>query len=91
MKKLSTVLIALAACGDNNGNTNPDAAPSPDVAADMTIAPWSPPTPFGMALALAGPDQLMSLVGGPGGTFMAPATPRRPRATALSSSISFRW
>jgi uncharacterized delta-60 repeat protein len=70
MKRVSYLLLAFAACGDNLDNARPDGQ-SPDAAPDMTISPWSPPAPFGMALAPAGPDQLMSVTAGPSGTFYA--------------------
>ncbi|HEY5925762.1 MAG TPA: hypothetical protein VIV11_28945, partial [Kofleriaceae bacterium] len=71
MKKLVTLpLLFLAACGDNSVGTNPDAAQSPDVAVDGDVTIF-PPAPFGMSLAPAGPDQLMSVAAGPSGSFYA--------------------
>ena len=70
MKKLTYLLLLAAACGDNHGGTNPDAAPSPDSADDAPPV-WKVPTPFGMSLSPAGPDQLMSVAAGPNGSFYA--------------------
>jgi uncharacterized delta-60 repeat protein len=74
MKKLGTLAFVLAgACGDSHdNNTTPDAAeqPQPDAAVDGATA-WTPPAPFAVTLAAAGPDQLMSVVPGPSGSFYA--------------------
>jgi uncharacterized delta-60 repeat protein len=60
-----TLGLALAACGDDARQT-PDAA----VPVDAEV-PFTPPTPFAVALAAAGPDQLQSATAAPGGKFYA--------------------
>jgi uncharacterized delta-60 repeat protein len=64
-----TLGLALAACGDDARQT-PDAAVVPDAAPDAAM-PFTPPTPFAVALAAAGPDQLQSATAAPGGKFYA--------------------
>jgi uncharacterized delta-60 repeat protein len=70
MKRISCLLLALAACGDNHDHAMPD-APSADASVDTATPLWVPPAPFVMALAPAGPDQIMSLTAGPSGSFYA--------------------
>lgn len=57
--------LFLTACGDNDetdpGEPEPDPPPAPVV--------FVPPTPVALTLSAAGPDQLQSVVAGPGGTF----------------------
>lgn len=65
-----TCALVLAACGDDSNPTNPDAGPDPDAPPDAPPS-YVPPEPFAVNLSAAGPDQLMSAVAGPGGTFYA--------------------
>ena len=65
-----TLGLALAACGDDGARQNPDAAVMPDAAPDAAM-PFTPPTPFAVALAAAGPDQLQSATAAPGNRFYA--------------------
>jgi uncharacterized delta-60 repeat protein len=74
MKKLFTLSALLfAACGDDNSG-RPDANVTPDgdtVDAPTDTPSWVKPTPVSVALSSTGPDQLMSVVAGPNGTFYA--------------------
>ena len=67
--RLSFALFLLAACGDNDGNLQPDAA-APDAPPDA-VQPFVAPTPFSVPLATTGPDQLMAAAAGPNNTFYA--------------------
>lgn len=70
MKHLSWFASCLlcAACGDNLTGPAGDAGPTDG---GLDAASYVPPTPFAIPLAVAGPDQLMSAVAGPNGTFYA--------------------
>jgi uncharacterized delta-60 repeat protein len=60
--------LALAACGDSAHQSPDGSVPPPDT----TIAvPFTPPTPFPIAVSAAGPDQLQSAAAAPGGKFYA--------------------
>ena len=66
-----TLGLALAACGDDGQKQTPDAAVMPPDAAPDAAMPFTPPTPFAVPLAAAGPDQLQSATAAPGGKFYA--------------------
>lgn len=66
-----TLALALAACGENAQQTPDAAVPLPDAAPDAGQPPFTPPTPFAVALSPAGPDQLQSATAAPGGKFYA--------------------
>jgi uncharacterized delta-60 repeat protein len=74
MKKLVTLSALLfAACGDDAKST-PDAgtmADSGDTDAPVDTPAWVKPTAVSLALSATGPDQLMSVVPGPSGSFYA--------------------
>jgi uncharacterized delta-60 repeat protein len=67
---LSTLGLALAACGDDPKQT-PDAGVTPDAPMPDGGTPFTPPTPVAVALSAAGPDQLQSATAAPGGKFYA--------------------
>lgn len=68
-------LAAIAGCDDED-NTETDTPQdanqdndNPNGSGDIT--PYTPPTPFAVALSATGPDQLQSVAAGPGGTLYA--------------------
>ncbi len=73
--------FTLTACGDDDEHLDDadaagtDAAPAvdapPAVDAGLDAPPFVAPTPFAVALAAAGPDQLQSAIAGPSNTFYA--------------------
>ena len=77
-------ILLFAACGDNDEHVATDAPiavdgatidagtiDAPAIDAPMTDGPlpFVPPTPFGIPLAMMGPDQLMTAAAAPGGMF----------------------
>ena len=68
MKRLISLLLATAACGDNNNIGTPDAT-SPDATPDAM--PFVAPTPVKVDISAAGTDQLLAAVASPSGGFYA--------------------
>ena len=71
--KLVSILVLLAACGDDVNSIRPDAPVQPDASDDAPpdASPFVAPTPFAVPLSAAGPDQLQTVIAGPDNTFLA--------------------
>ena len=69
---LSPLLLAFAACGDDNKVT-PDGGVTPDMEVAVDAPPDAPPfvapTPFAIPISATGQDEVMSAAPGPNGSF----------------------
>lgn len=68
MKRLISLLLATAACGDNKAGSSPDAT-GPDAPPDATT--FIAPTPVKVDISAAGTDQLLGAIASPSGGFYA--------------------
>jgi uncharacterized delta-60 repeat protein len=65
---LAAGTLCLAACGDDE-SSNPADAPPPIPDANVDAGPYVAPTPVAVPLSAGGPDQLMTAVAGPAGSY----------------------